>query len=90
MTEATTQAKALPHKQKRSVQKTFPRNPWFDAECKAAEKVKNRVYDSDALDQEKEIAVQCLHAVTDRVKKAWLERHAAELCEMVSKDPSGF
>jgi len=29
MTEAALQT--LPHKQKRSVQNTFPRNPWFDA-----------------------------------------------------------
>ncbi len=88
MTEAAQQT--LPHKQKRSVQNTFPRNPWFDAECKAAKKVKNRVYYSDASDQEKQIAVQCFHAVTDRVKKAWQEKRAAELCEMASKDPSGF
>ena len=59
-------------------------------ECKAAKKVKNRVYYSNASDQEKEIAVQCFHAVTDRVKKTWLEKRAAELCEMASKDPSGF
>lgn len=88
MTEAAQQT--LPHKQKRSVQNTFLRNPWFDAECKAAKKVKNRVYYSNASDQEKEIAVQSFHAVTDRVKKVWLERRAAELCEMASKDPSGF
>ena len=31
----------------------------------------------------------CWDAVTDRVK-TWLERRAAELCEMASKDPSGF
>ena len=74
------------------VQGTFAcaRNPWFDAECKAAKKVKNRVYYSDASDQEKQVAVQCFHAVTDRVKKAWLEKRAAELCEMASKDPSVF
>lgn len=36
MTEAAQQT--LPHKQKRSVQNTFLRNPWFDAECKAAKK----------------------------------------------------
>ena len=75
-----------------SVQKlctqTFPRNPWFDAECKAAKKVKNRVYYSDASDQEKQIAVQCFHAVTDRVKKVWLVKHAAELFEMASKNHS--
>ncbi len=53
-------------------------------------KVKNRVYYSNASDQEKEIAVQSFHAVTDKVKKAWLERRAAELFEMASKDPSGF
>ncbi len=53
MTEAAQQT--LPHKQKRSVQKTFPRNPWFDAECKTAKKVKNRVYYSNASDQEKEV-----------------------------------
>ena len=29
----------LPKKRKRSVNNTFPRNPWFDAECKAAKKV---------------------------------------------------
>ncbi len=92
MTEAAQQT--LPHKQKRSVQHTFPRHPWFDAECQAAKKVKNRVYYSNASDQEQlflqEIAVQLFHAVTDRVKKAWLERRATELCEMASKDPSGF
>ena len=55
MTEAAQQT--LPHKQKRSMQNTFPRNPWFDAECKAANKVKNRVYYSNATDQEKQIAV---------------------------------
>ncbi|DBA75869.1 TPA: hypothetical protein ACH3X1_010267 [Trebouxia sp. C0004] len=60
------------------------------SECKAAKKVRNRVFYSNASDQEKEIAVQCFHAVTDRVKKAWLEKRAAELCEMASKDPSGF
>ncbi len=86
MTEAAQQT--LPRKQKRSVQNTFPRNPWFDAECKAAKKVKNRVYYSNASDQEKEIAVQSFHAVTDRVKKVWLERRAAELCEMANKDPT--
>ena len=30
----------LPGKRKRSGNNTFPRNPWFDAECKAAKKVK--------------------------------------------------
>ncbi len=60
------------------------------AECKAVEKVKNRVYYSDASDQEKQIAVQGFHALTDRVKKAWLEKRAAELCETASKDPSVF
>ncbi|DBA81569.1 TPA: hypothetical protein ACH3X1_007341 [Trebouxia sp. C0004] len=55
----------------------------------AAKKVKNRVYYSNASDQEKEIAVQCFHAVMNRVKKAWLENRAAELCEMASKDPGG-
>ena len=55
MTEAAQQT--LPHKQKRSVQHTFPRHPWFDAECQAAKKVKNRVYYSNATDQEKQIAV---------------------------------
>ena len=34
--------------------------------------------------------MQCFHALTDRVKEVWLERRAAGLCEMASKDPSGF
>ncbi len=88
MTEAAQQT--LPYKQKRSVQNTVPRNPWFDADYKAAKKKKNRVYYSNASDQGKQIAVQCFHAVTDRVKKACLEKRAAELCEVASKDPSGF
>ena len=29
----------LPEKRKRSGHNTFPRNPWFDAECKAAKKM---------------------------------------------------
>ena len=53
MIEAAQQT--LPHKQTRSVQNTFPRNSWFDAKCKAAKKVKNRVYYSNASDQEKEL-----------------------------------
>ncbi len=31
-----------------------------------------------------------MSSVTDRVKKAWQEKRAAELYEMASKDPSGF
>ena len=38
----------LPEKSKRSGNNTFPRNLWFDAECRAAKKVKNRVLHSDA------------------------------------------
>ena len=44
-------------------------------------KVKNRVYYSHASDQEKQIAVQCFHAAMGRVKKAWLEKRATQLCE---------
>ena len=50
----------------------LPRN-LFDAERKAAEKTKNRVYRSIASDCEQQVAVQCFHAVIDRVKKAWLD-----------------
>ena len=51
ITEAAQQT--LPHKQKQSVQNTFPRNPWFDTECKAARKMKSRVYYSNASDSRK-------------------------------------
>ena len=44
----------LPEKRKRSGTNNFPRNPWFDAECKA---VKNRVQHSDASEHEKKLAV---------------------------------
>ncbi len=54
--------------------------PDLTQNCKTANKLKNRVFYSDASDQEKEVAVQCFHAVTNRVKKAWLEKRAAELC----------
>jgi len=76
MTEAAQQIS--PCKQKQAVQNTLLRN-WFDAGCKAAKKVKNRVYYGNAADQEKQIAVQCFHVVMDRVK----------VCEMASKDPNG-
>ena len=71
---------------------TFLRNPWFDAECKAAKKVKNRVLHSDASEHEKKLAVQLLQfqSVTATVKGRWLERRSDELCEMASKDPRGF
>ena len=59
----------LPEKRKRSVNNTFPRNPWFDAECKAAKKVKDRVLHSDASEYEKKLAVQQFQSVTARVKK---------------------
>ena len=73
----------LPGKRKRSGNTTFPRNPWFDAECKAAKKVKTRVL-------HKRLAVQQFRSVTARVKGQWLDRHSDELCEMASKDPKGF
>ena len=60
MTEVVQQT--LPHKQKQYLQSTFPRNSWFDAECKATTKVKNIVYHSTASDQEKQIAVLALQA----------------------------
>ena len=65
-------------------------HPFVEQNAKLLKKVKNRVFYGNASDQEKDVAVQCFHAATDRVKKAWLERRAAELCEMASKDPSGF
>ena len=81
----------LPEKRKRSGNNTFPRNPWFDAECKAAKKVKNRVLHSDASEYEKKLlAVQQFQSVTARVEGKWLERRSDELCEMASKDPKGF
>ena len=80
----------LPGKRKRSGNNTFPWNPWFDAECKAAKKVKNRVLHSDASEHEKKLAVQQFQSVTARVKGRWLERRSDELCEMASKDPKGF
>ena len=80
----------LPGKRKRSGNNTFPRNPWFDAECKAAKKVKNRVLHSDASEHEKKLAVQQFQSVTARVKGRWFERRSDELCEMASKDPKGF
>ena len=46
----------LPEKRKRSGNNTFPRNPWFDAGCKAAKKVKNRVLHSDASEHQKKLA----------------------------------
>ena len=79
-----------PEKRKRSGKITFPRNPWFDAECKAAKKVKNRVLHSDASKHEKKLAVQRIQSVTARVKGNWLERRSDELCELASKDPQGF
>ena len=80
----------LPEKRKRSGNNTFPRNPWFDAECKAAKKMKNRVLHSAASEYEKKLAVQQFQSVTARVKGKWLERRSDELCEMASKDPKGF
>ena len=80
----------LPEKRKRSGNNTFPRNPWLDAECKAAKKVKNRVLHSDASEHEKKLALQSFQSVTARVKGKWLERRSDELCEMASKDPQGF
>ena len=80
----------LPEKRKRSGNNTFPRNPWFDAECKAAKKVKNRVLHSAASEYEKKLAVQQFQSVTARVKGKWLERRSDELCEMASKAPKGF
>ena len=80
----------LPEKHERSGNNTFPRNPWFDAECKAAKNVKNRVLHSDASESEKKLAVQQFQSVTARVKGKWLERRSDELCEMASKDPKGF
>ena len=32
--------------------------------------------------------MQCSYAVTDRVKKAWLKKHACELSDMASKAPT--
>ncbi len=73
-----------------SAKNTFPRNPWFDAECKAAKKVNADFLSSCASYDEKEIAVMRFHAVTDRKKKEWVEQRAAQLCEMASRDPRGF
>ena len=80
----------LPEKRKRSGNNTFPRKPWFDAEHKAAKKVKNRVLHGDASEHEKKLAVQQFQSVTARAKGKWLERRSDELCEMASKDPQGF
>ena len=80
----------LPEKRKRSSNNTFPRNPGFDAECKAAKIVKNRALHSDATECEKRLPVQQFQSVTAREKGQWLERHSDELCEMASKDPKGF
>ena len=80
----------LPEKRKRSDNNTFPRNPWFNAECKAAKKVKNRVLHSDASEHEKKLAVQHFRSVTAKVKATWLERRSDELCEMARKDPQAF
>ena len=74
MTEAAQHT--LPEKHKRSARNTFPRNPWFDAECKAAKKVKNRVLHSDASEHDKKVAVQRCQDVTDRVRRKWLEERA--------------
>ena len=79
----------LPEKRKRSGNNTFPGNSWFDAECKAAKKVKNRVLHSAASEYEKKLAVQQFQTVTARVKGKWLERRSDESCEMASKDPKG-
>ena len=79
-----------PEKRKRSGNNTFPRNTWFDAECKAAKKIKNRVLHSDASEHETKLAVQQFQSVTARAKGKWLERCSDELCEMASKDPQGF
>ena len=86
----------LSEKRKRSVKNTFSSNPWFDAECEAAKKVRNRLLPNDAVHQKKKsehenkLAVQHLQSVTARVKGQWLERHSDKLCEMTSKDPKGF
>ena len=80
----------LHEKRKRSVKSTFSRKPWFDAECKAAKKVKNRVLNNDASEHEKKQPVHHFQSVTARVKGKWLERHSGELCEMASKDSKGI
>ena len=51
----------------------------FDAECKAAKKVKNRVLHSDASEHQKKVAVQQFQSLTVRVKGKWLERRSDEL-----------
>ncbi len=80
----------LPEKRKRSENNTFPRNPWFDAECKAAKKVKNRALHSDASESEKTLAVQHFRSVIAKVKAKWMQRRTDELCEMAKKDPQAF
>ena len=80
----------LPEKRKRSGINIFSRNLWFDAECKAAKMVGNRVLHSDASEHEKKPAVQHVQSVTARVKGKWLERRSDELGETASKDPEGF
>ena len=80
----------LPEKRKCSVDNTFARNPWFDAECEAAKRVKNRVLHSDASEHETKLAVQHFQSVTARAKGKWLERHSDELFETANKDLKSF
>ena len=78
----------MPEVRTQSASNTFPRQSWFNTECKSAQRVKAAIVNNAALSGvEKDTAVLHFHAGEDRVKKSWQERRAADSVNWLKSIP---